>query len=216
VGLDRSAAMLAPTRSLRQKAQQWLTGKPLRVQADLAALPLARGSVDLAWSNLALHWVTDLPQALLAAQQCLRVDGLLSLSLPGHDSLRELRRAFAAAGLPNPCHQFIDMHDVGDMLVEAGFADPVLDVEYLTLTYSSPAALWQELTALGARHSQVRSLTAPSKAAWGKMLAELKQASPISMTVEVIYAHAWKVPAKQTAEGHAVLQFKPYTRGTLK
>src|SRR6185436_1789039 len=102
------------------------------VCADIAALPLAPLAFDLAWSNLALQWVNDLPRAFAEFRRVLKVGGLLSFTTLGPDTLRELRRAFSGLDETTHVNRFVDMHDIGDMLVHAGFADPVMDMEYVT------------------------------------------------------------------------------------
>jgi malonyl-CoA O-methyltransferase len=89
------------------------------------------------WANMQLHMAAD-PQALIAQwQQALEVDGFLMFSCLGPDTLRELRAVYAALGWPPPAHEFTDMHDWGDMLVASGFAEPVIDMERITLSCAS-------------------------------------------------------------------------------
>ncbi|MCP2821043.1 hypothetical protein NK918_24120, partial [Salmonella enterica subsp. enterica serovar Typhimurium] len=89
------------------------------------------------------------PVALREVQRTLRVGGLFMFSMLGPDTLQELRAALVEAGLQGRVHRFIDMHDVGDMLVEAGFAEPVMDMEHITLTFASPADLYRDLADTG-------------------------------------------------------------------
>ncbi|HEY9192788.1 MAG TPA: methyltransferase domain-containing protein, partial [Methyloversatilis sp.] len=154
IGLDRSAAMLALAAERTPRWRRWLPGvlggsQNSLVRADIARLPIAPRSIDMVWSNLALHWLPDLPQALREVQRCVRVGGLFMFSMLGPDTLRELRAALDAAGLPGRVHRFIDMHDVGDMLVEAGFAEPVMDMEHITLTFEATAGLYRDLADTG-------------------------------------------------------------------
>ncbi|HET7135588.1 MAG TPA: methyltransferase domain-containing protein, partial [Casimicrobiaceae bacterium] len=114
------------------------------VCADIVALPFAGVAFDLVWSNLALQWVNDLPRAFAEFRRVLKVGGLLSFTTFGPDTLRELRSAFAGVDARTHTSRFVDMHDIGDMLVNAGFADPVMDMEYVTLTYETPRALLAE------------------------------------------------------------------------
>jgi malonyl-CoA O-methyltransferase len=110
---------------------------PRFVCADLASLPFAGVTFDLAWSNLALQWVNDLPRAFAEMRRCLKVGALLTFTTFGPDTLKELRAAFARADAHTHVSRFIDMHDIGDMLVNAGFADPVMDIEHVTLSRRS-------------------------------------------------------------------------------
>ena len=121
-----------------------------------------------------------------------------------------LRAAFVQADGYTHTNRFIDMHDVGDMLIEAGFADPVMDMEQLTLTYAEPRALLEELKAVGASNAtrgRPRGLT--GRARWQRMLAaleRLRRDERVPATFEIIYGHAWKGEPKQTAEGHAIVK----------
>ena len=120
---------------------------------DLARMPFAAGAFDLAWSNLALQWVDDLPQALSDLGRVLREGGLVSFSTFGPDTLRELRSAFAGIDRYSHVNRFVDMHDIGDMLVAAGFGDPVMHMEYVTLTYADATAMLRDLKAIGATNA---------------------------------------------------------------
>ena len=102
------------------------------------------------WANMALHLSAD-PQALMGEwQRALATDGFLMFSCLGPDTLRELRALYAALGWPPPSHEFTDMHDWGDMLVQTGFAEPVMDMERITLSFATPQRLLRELRELGA------------------------------------------------------------------
>ena len=118
------------------------------INADLAATGLAPESLELVWSNLALHWHRE-PHAVLAEwRRILKVGGLAMFSCLGPATLRELRQALDDAGLRTATPAFVDMHDFGYLLVENGFADPVMDQEILTLTYRTPEKLLQDVRAL--------------------------------------------------------------------
>src|SRR6185436_1934879 len=105
------------------------------------------------WSNLALQWVNDVPRALAEFRRAMRVGGLVLFSTFGPDTLKELHAAFARADANTHTNRFVDMHDLGDMLVHAGFADPVMEMEPITLTYDTPLALLAELKAIGATNA---------------------------------------------------------------
>jgi malonyl-CoA O-methyltransferase len=194
LGVDASAAMLA--RGRPSGWRHWFgAGGSLRVQADAGALPLADASVDLLFSNLLLHWQPQ-PQAVLAeCRRVLRVGGLLLFSSLGPDTLRELRAAFAHWPRARPL-PFVDMHDYGDMLVAAGFAEPVLDSEQLTLTYDSPRALLREAGALGGNPRADRPVGLPGTATARRVQAALAAQGGadgrLPLTFEVVYGHAWK------------------------
>lgn len=169
---------------------------------------------DMVWANMALHTAAD-PQALLREwHQMLATDGFLMFSCLGPDTLSELTSLYAKAGWPPSCHAFTDMHDWGDMLVQAGFAEPVMDMERITLTYDSPASLLAECRVLGRnlhrdRFSGLRSRA--WRAELEHMLLALAQPAHdgrLAVTVEVIYGHALKpLPrAKMTSQSSVTLQ----------
>ena len=181
------------------------------VCGDVAALPFAPGAFDLVWSNLMLQWVSDLPQALAELHRVLRVGALVTFSTFGPDTLKELRAAFA--GVDGHAHvgRFIDMHDIGDLLVHTGFADPVMHMETLTLTYGDAPAMLRDLKAIGATNAtRARPRTLMGRRRWERALASLeamRRDGRIPATFEVIYGHAWKAAPKRTAEGHAIVRF---------
>jgi len=181
--------------------------------ADMAALPLAREHADVLWSNFALHWSRDLPALFAEWNRVLRIGGAMMFTAPGPDTLIELRRALTQAGLDADRHvmRFTDLHDIGDMLVHAGFADPVMDMEVITLEYSNAAALWRDLRMQGATNSlrgRPPGLLTPDRlAAVERALDATRVAGgPIRISVEVIYGHAWKVAPKKTADGHGIVR----------
>jgi malonyl-CoA O-methyltransferase len=173
----------------------------MAVCADMEQLPFADASFGLAWSNMALHWVSEPLAALRELERVLAPEGLLTFSTLGPDSLKELR---AAAG-PARVHEFADMHDLGDMLVAAGFAAPVMDMEMLQVDYASGSQLLADLRASGqtsARRDRPRGLAG----ARFRNGLERALAGPRRFTYEVIYGHAWKRPAR--AEAKTVRVFK--------
>ncbi len=218
LGLDAVPAMLAAGRGNRPGWQRWLgLGKrePQRIAADAGHLPLAAKSIDLVWSNLLLHWLDDPLPALAEAHRVLDVGGLLMFSTLGPDSLRELRAAFADGYAHT--QRFIDMHDLGDMLVGCGFADPVMDMEVLTLTYDDLDAMFAELRAAGsscAMKARRHGLTGPRAWAAGRAAYEaMRRDGKLPATFEVVYGHAWKAEPKQTADGRAIVRFDRLRKG---
>ena len=158
--------------------------------------------VQMVWANMLLHQVAD-PQTLIGQwHRALAVDGFLMFSCLGPDTLRELRAVHAAVGWPTPAHEFTDMHDWGDMLVQAGFAEPVMDMERITLTFETPERLLQELRELGRnlhrdRFSGLRGRD--WRRQWLQALAERGSRDAegrLKLTFEVIYGHALKPQAR--------------------
>lgn len=164
--------------------------------------------VDMLWANMVLH-LEPQPQRLLRRWNThINAQGFLMFSCLGPDTLRELRAVYAQHGWPLPHHPYTDMHDWGDMLVHSGFAEPVMDMERLTLTYSGAAALLNDLRGLG---RNLHAARAPGLRArhWRQRLTEaLDAALPrdadgrLQLTVEVVYGHAFKA-APRPAKGPA-------------
>ena len=177
-----------------------LLGGPSTTQPGL---PEA-GSIDMLWANMALHMAAD-PQALLAQwRQALAVNGFLMFSALGPDTLRELDALYRTLGWPAPAHQFTDMHDWGDMLVQAGFAEPVMDMERITLTFATPERLLQELRELGRNLSTQRDARTRGRG-WLRQLHQglrsLERDGSIALTFEVIYGHALQPEPRHKVEG---------------
>lgn len=197
LALDFAEPMLGHA---RKRGGWWR--KPVCLCGDLEALPLADDSVDLIWSNLALQWTNDLGLAFREALRVLRPGGLLMFSTFGPDTLQELRAAWAAVDGASHVSPFLDMHDVGDQLVQARFADPVMDAEHITLTYGSARQLMVELKGIGAHNATAgrpRGLTGKSRLQ--AMLAayeDFRRDGVLPATYEVVYGHAW-VPALKAA-----------------
>lgn len=147
VALDLAEGMLRVARR-----QQGWRQRFVRVCADLERLPLANSTADLAFCNLTLQWLTEPDRALAELARVLRPGGWLHFTTFGPGTLAELRAAWATVDGHTHVNRFIDMHDLGEALTRNGFADPVLDVEYFTLTYESVGALMRDLKAVGAHN----------------------------------------------------------------
>jgi malonyl-CoA O-methyltransferase len=191
IALDYALTML-PRR-------KWFSRGVLPVCADLLRTPLAPASVDLVWSNLALHWVNEPLAAFREFERVLAPGGLLMFSTLGPDTLQELRAAAGRARV----HEFMDMHDLGDMLVAAGLATPVMDMERLAIDYRAGSALLDDLRRSGqtnAREDRARGLA-------GRGLLEVFRKQPLRATYEVVYGHAWK-PARAAESTKTIRVFK--------
>lgn len=221
IGLDLALPMLQAARAktpwLKHLLPPRLAREPAWVCAQAQRIPLARGSAGLAWSNLMLQWLDDPLPVFRELHRLLETDGLLMFASLGPDTLKELRRAFAAADAYPHVHRFIDMHDLGDMLVAAGFADPVMDVEMITLTYARPEDLWRDLRAGGARNAlagRARGLT--GRTGWRRMLDALeaqRRDGRIAVTCELVFGHAWKPEPRKTDDGREIIRLDlPRTR----
>jgi malonyl-CoA O-methyltransferase len=157
---------------------------------------------QMVWANMALHMVAD-PQALIAEwHRLLQPKGFLMFSCLGPDTLRELRALYAAQGWPPASHAFTDMHDWGDMLVHAGFAEPIMDMERITLTFATPERLLVELRELGRNLHPQRFPGLRGRAWHAQLLAQLAQLAErdsegqLRLTFEIVYGHAFKAPPR--------------------
>lgn len=202
------------TRRGREAASQSLskpwwsrwTGEQVRLEMP------DEGAVQMLWANMALHMVAD-PQALMAQwHRALAVDGYLMFSCLGPDTAKELRAVYADMGWPPAGHAFTDMHDWGDMLVQAGFAEPVMDMERITLTFATPQRLLEELRELGCnlhpdRFAALRGLAWREQLykALEQRLIDRSGSGQLSLTFEIIYGHAFKpAPRVRVSSSSAV------------
>ncbi len=230
VGIDASLPMLAAAAASgaqsRSRAQQligrFLGRRPhamhgaLLACADFGRLPLLRASVDLLWSNLALHWHPQPHRVIADWARVMRTDGLLMFSCFGPDTFVELRDAFAANGLRERVLPFVDLHDYGDMLVAAGMATPVMDMERLTLTYASVDKLLADVRAFGGNPLQGRARGLGGAQRWQQLRRTIESArdpgGDLRLTVEVIYGHAFRPQPTTTSRGEQILRFAPPER----
>jgi malonyl-CoA O-methyltransferase len=207
LGLDIAETMAHRARS---RAGRWrrFTGRSLFACGDAEHLPLATASVDMVVSNLALQWC-DPPTVFAEARRVLRPGGLFMFTTFGPDTLRELRAAWRAADDAAHVHSFIDMHDLGDMLMHAGFADPVMDMEAFTLTYADVRGVMRDIKQLGAHNvavSRARGLTGKARFARFRAAYEaLAQDGKIPATYEAVYGHAWVPETEPARDGIATI-----------
>lgn len=183
-----------PMVSYAQRHRHWLR-KVQGICADFEQLPLHDASIDLIVSNASLQWSTNIDSTFAEFRRVLRPGGLVLFTTFGPDTLKELRAAWAAVDKHSHVSPFIDMHDIGDALLRAGFADPVMDMEMITLTYPHLEQLLKELKLLGAHNvtmQRQRGLT--GKARWRAVhqaYEQFRQHGVLPSTWEVIYGHAW-------------------------
>jgi malonyl-CoA O-methyltransferase len=205
--------LLRATQTLRPVSRGWLArfarpspGAPVSLfGADVASIPLKASSIDLLWSNLALPWIPNPQAAFDEWHRVIRPQGLLSFTALGVDSLIELRRAGAKMA------PFPDMHDLGDLLVAAGFAEPVMDVERMVLTYRDAQALLDDVRALGgnALRSRFRGLGSRArKQRWLQALESGRGADGLlRLTIELVFGHAWCPAKKRLPRGLSRVEF---------
>lgn len=187
IGLDLSAGMLEASRSKRSRFS-----KVREVQADAGKLPLPDDSVDLVFANMLLPWISGLAGCFAEVARVLKKGGVFAFSTLGPDSLATLRDAWSEGG---HVHPFADMHDVGDAIVAAGLADPVLDVDRLTITFGDFDGLCRDLSDCGARNSlrnRRRGLTGKKRfEEVGERLMAGAKGGRLAVSLELVYGHAW-------------------------
>lgn len=201
LALDIATAMLKQTR-----AQSGWWRRPGLVCGDIERLPFADNSVELILSNLTLQWCNGLDAALAEFKRVLKPGGALLFTSFGPDTLRELRTSWAAVDGYNHVNSFLDMHDVGDAMVRAGLAEPVLDVEQFALTYTEVNGLVRDLKTLGAHNVTAgRPRGLMGRGRWRRMQDAYEQyryQGLLPATYEVIYGHAWVTATpSRSAEG---------------
>jgi malonyl-CoA O-methyltransferase len=211
IELDIARGMLEIARDSSGWWQKLFGGtRQIQVCGDIEALPLAANSIGMAWSNLALQWCNDLPAVFAGLHHVLKADGLLMFSTFGPDTLRELRRAFSGVDRHNHLNRFTDMHDIGDMLVHSGFAEPVMEMEYFTLTYDDVRGVLQDLKSIGAHNATAgRGQGLMGKNTWLRLVENyerLRSNGKLPATFEVVYGHAWKPQPRSTRDGTAIIK----------
>jgi len=222
IGIDAAAAMAAaakkPAPALRSLNQMLSRLLPAKAGVDVLAgdfgnLPFGPNSIDLVWSNLALHWHPQPDRVFAEWRRVLKIDGLLMFSNFGPDTLRELRSAYAAVDEHPHVLPFVDMHDFGDQLVAAGFSTPVMDMEVIKVTYDTAASLLADVRALGGNPLATRARGLRGRNAQQKLLAALEAGRDASgklvLSFEVIYGHAFRPAPRATAAGESIVRFQP-------
>lgn len=165
------------------------------IAGDAEQLPLADGSVDMLVSSLAIQWCNDLDQVFAEFRRVLAPGGMLMFTTFGPDTLKELRASWAAVDAEVHVNRFFDMHDVGDSLMRHGFAEPVMDTEYLTMTYADVMTLMKDLKQIGAHNvTQGRKRHLTGKSQLKRMLGayeQFRRDGLLPASYEIVYGHAW-------------------------
>jgi malonyl-CoA O-methyltransferase len=194
-------------RAARQRALNWWRKLRGGSSGEVAALP-ARPEVELLWSNMALHACADLPALLAQWQASIAIGGFVMFSCLGPDSFVELRPLYARNGWGRPAPDWWDMHDIGDLVLKAGFADPVMDQERLRLTWASPESLLADLRAIGGNVAPSRFAGLRGRRWQRRLCQELETLRGVDgrlvLTVELVFGHAFKAAPRLTvaAETH--------------
>lgn len=206
VNIDIALNMLF---TARQSVPWWQKIRPKQswLCADAVQIPLRSGSADIIVSNLTLQWCDDLESTLREFRRVLAPEGLLMFTSVGPDTLKELRASWREVDDYNHVNAFLDMHDVGDALIRAGFGTPVMDQEYITLTFPTVVQMMRELKAIGAHNvtagrrrgllgrQQLENLT--------HAYERYRSNGVLPCTYEIVYGHAWAPSTKSTHEGES-------------
>ncbi len=188
----------------KSTALNWLSrlGRGRGRQKSVTAPP--ESTMQMVWANMLAHHAADPANLLAQWHKALATDGFVMFSCLGPDTLRELRTLYAKMGWPPPAHEFTDMHDWGDLLVKAGFAEPVMDMERITLTFESPGRLLAELRDLGRNLHRARSAGLHGRPWLTRLEAAIDEhlrlppdkpgdaPGLLGLSFEVIYGHALK------------------------
>jgi malonyl-CoA O-methyltransferase len=198
-----------PGRREDSAVRRWWPMRRAALTQHVAAQALVPGEAELLWANMMLHLAEDPPALMQQWLQSLAIGGFLMFSTLGPGSLTGLRRVYASCDWPPPFAPFVDMHDLGDMLLRAGFADPVMDQELLTLTWPDAHALLTELRGLGGNADPMRAagLRTPR---WRRQLcAALQQLQGadgrLQLQFEVVYGHAFLGAPKPPGAAHGTV-----------
>jgi malonyl-CoA O-methyltransferase len=205
--LDLAGAMVKKTRERFSKWSRFRHGHQF-VCGDAESLPFADQSFDMIFSNLTIQWCDDLEQAFSEMKRVLKPGGVVLYTTLGPDTLKELRASWAAVDDQVHVNTFLDMHDVGDAMLRSRLAEPVMDMERLTMTYEDAMTLMRDLKTLGAHNvnpGRNHGLTAPKKIKQVIDAYEQFRDSDklLPASYEVVYGHAWR------AEKETELQQQP-------
>ncbi|MCU7843965.1 MAG: malonyl-ACP O-methyltransferase BioC [Candidatus Thiodiazotropha sp. (ex Monitilora ramsayi)] len=199
LALDFALPMLQQTR-----ARSPASVLPVCLCGDAEQLPLADSSVDMIFSNATLQWCNDLPGTFREFLRVLRPNGMLLFSTFGPDTLMELRDSWASVDGSTHVSPFVDMHNIGDAMLQAGLAEPVVDVDRLQVTYDDVPSLMRDLKTLGAHNAtqdRHRGLTGKGHLrAMCDAYEQYRKDGRLPASYEVIYGHAW-APQQQTRDG---------------
>ena len=216
VAMDFADQMLKVADTKQSWKQKLLNQKIKFVCADAENLPFSDNSFEFIFSNLTLQWCLDLEQTFKEFNRIIKPGGLLFFSTLGPDTLKELRHSWQQLDTSQHVHTFMDMHDVGDAMIRASLTDPVMDVEYFTLTYTTVMDLMRELKQLGAHNASVNR---PHQLTGKNHLKNMQQNyeqfrkdDKLPATYEVVYGHAWAADTTKNAANCStdlIVQFKP-------
>ncbi|MCX7182679.1 MAG: malonyl-ACP O-methyltransferase BioC [Nitrosospira sp.] len=199
IAIDIAMAMHSQARSLIpwwKRLPPFYESNINYICGDIEQLPLKDSGIGMVWSNLTLQWCDNIKQTFSEVRRVLKTDGLFMFSTLGPDTLKEFRQVFSGVDKYRHTNRFTDMHDIGDLLAHNGFSAPVMDMEYITLTYDDVVSAMRDLKAIGAHNiadGRQRGLT--GKNGWRRAVESYETfriEGKLPVTFEVIYGHAWK------------------------
>lgn len=201
MGLDLAQGMLVQARKKQSWRRKWSL-----ITADMKSMPFATGIFDLIFANQVLHWASPLSSVFREINRVMNANGCLMFTTLGPDTFKELKMAWSGTNPYAHVNEFSDMHDIGDILMEEHFLDPVMDMELLSAHYETLPKLLSALRAQGVRNiNPERNPGLTGKSAWQQF--EQKYASLTTetgkypLTYEVVYGHAWKGEQRNTDRG---------------
>ena len=216
IGIDIAHAMLHRARRGGSWWQRLPGGRMRYAGGDAESLPVADAAADMVISNLMLQWCEPV-RVFAEIRRVLRPGGVFMFTSFGPDTLTELRAAWRVADAGVHVHAFLDMHDVGDALVHAGLADPVMDVERLTLSYADALEVMRDLKHIGAHNTargRARGLTGKQRLARVRAAyAAQARDGRVPATFEVVYGHAWAPPQSAPARDAGIVPVATSGRG---
>lgn len=210
ISFDLAHAMLLESAAKKNAGEDWFL-----IEGNMQKLPFATGVFDLIFANQVIHWAASLPGVFRELNRVMRKDACLMFTTLGPDTFRELKQAWQLADSFSHSNEFLDMHHIGDSLMNERLLEPVVDMEMLTLHYESLPRLVRSLKAQGVRNIHERrngGLT--GKGSWAAFESAYERLrtpeGKYPLTYEVIYGHAWK--GLQSATDKGVETFFPLSQ----
>lgn len=200
IGLDLVTGMLHEARRKHSWRRKWSL-----IAADMQQLPFPTGLFDLVFANQVIHW-GSLERVMRELNRVMKVNACFMFTTLGPDTFKELKHSWAGVDAHAHSNSFTDMHDVGDILLNEYFQDPVMDMEYLTVHYKSVRELVNALKAQGVKNiNPSRNLGLTGKTAWQLFEKNYEQFKTENekypLSYEVVYGHAWKGMRQKTEQG---------------
>lgn len=199
VSLDIAHDMLSQVKLKQNWFKTWGI-----VNADMHKLPFANGQFDLIFSNQVVHWSEDIKGLMVEVNRVMAKNACLMFTTLGPDTFYELKKSFAELDNFSHVNDFLDMHDLGDIVQSANYVDPVIDMDMLTAHYDSLEGLLRSLKNQGVVNISAKRNTSLSGKSTFKKLALVMQkfiteSNMYPLTYEIVYGHAWKGEDKSSS-----------------